>query len=211
MDPIAILLRRIRDGDPRAKDELARIILPIARRIAHGRLPASARSLSETEDIASRSATKALGHAETFEMRPGASFLGYLRTIVVHEIVSEIRHSKSRPSGGELDPEHPWAGPSPLQILIGRELFERYERALECLTPSQREAFLLYFELGYKYRPIAEMMGLDSPDAARMLVARASARLAKLLEDARAVDENRPVDGDGQGHGHGEESPRSRG
>ena len=66
MDGTAILLQRIRDGDERAREELARAYLPVARRLAHGRLPASARGLSETDDIASRSVTQAVSHAARF-------------------------------------------------------------------------------------------------------------------------------------------------
>lgn len=181
MDGTAILLQRIRDGDERAREELARAYLPVARRLAHGRLPASARGLSETDDIASRSVTQAVSHAARFEMRHEAAFLVYLRRIVINEIRTEIRRAKARPSGGELDTDVAWNGPSPLDNVIGRELMNRYERALDQLTPHQREAVVLRLEFRLGYREIAAKMDLDSPDAARMLVTRAMVRLAKLI------------------------------
>jgi RNA polymerase sigma-70 factor (ECF subfamily) len=181
VDDTAILLQRIRNGDERAREELARAYLPVAKRLAHGRLPASARGLSETDDIASRSVTQAVSQAVRFEMRHEAAFLVYLRRIVINEIRSEIRRAKARPSGGELDTDLAWSGPSPLDNVIGRELMNRYERALDQLTALQREAVVLRLEFRLGFREIATKMGLDSPDAARMLVSRALVRLASLI------------------------------
>lgn len=176
-----MLLRRIWQGDARARDQLARAYLPVLKRLAHGRLPATTRGLVDTNDIVSRSMWKALEHIERFEPRREGAFLAYLRQILMNEIRTEIRRAKVRPSGGELETAVASNDPSPLEALIGHELLERYESGLSSLTPEQREAVVLRIEYGFAYRDIADKMELPSPDAARMLVARALARLGHAL------------------------------
>lgn len=182
MESTTVLLRRIWQGDARARDQLARAYLPVLKRLAHGRLPAYTRGLVDTGDIVSRSMWKALEHIDRFEPRREGAFLAYLRQILMNEIRTEIRRAKVRPSGGELDTAYAGDAPSPLEALIGRELLERYESGLGGLTPEQREAVVLRIEYGLAYRDIADKMELPSPDAARMLAARALARLATALQ-----------------------------
>jgi RNA polymerase sigma-70 factor (ECF subfamily) len=50
-EPTVALIRRVRDGDSVARDTLLKRYLPALRRWAHGRLPASARDLSDTDDL----------------------------------------------------------------------------------------------------------------------------------------------------------------
>lgn len=183
MDSTTVLLSRIRQGDDRARDELARAYLPVLRRLAHGRLPPSARGLVDTGDVVSSSLQKALAHLDQFEKRHEGAFLAYLRQILLNEIRTEIRRAKTRPAGSELDTRHASSAPSPLEALVGSELLDRYEAGLEKLTPEQRQAVVLRIEFGMRYREIAEKLELPSEDAARMLVARALARLARELSD----------------------------
>lgn len=186
MDSTTVLLRRIRHGDARAREELARAYLPIVRRLAHGRIPASARGLVETGDIVAEALRKAIEHVDRFEPRHDGAFLAYVRRIVFNQIRTEIRRAKARPSGEELGSEQASHDASPLEALIGGELLSRYEAALERLTPEQRAATILRIEYGLSYREIAEEMEVASPDAARMLVARALAWLARALGNPRA-------------------------
>ncbi len=54
------------------------------------------------------------------------------------------------------------------------------------LTEEQQQAVVLRVELGFSYQQVAEAMGSPSIDAARMLVARALARLSeRMVEHAR--------------------------
>ena len=65
---------------------------------------------------------------------------------------------------------------------------ERYDSALERLTPDQQEAFVLRNEMGLSYPEIADAIGVPSPDAARMLVVRAIVHLEEELRDDAAVE-----------------------
>jgi RNA polymerase sigma-70 factor (ECF subfamily) len=62
---------------------------------------------------------------------------------------------------------------------------EAYEAALSALTEDQHQAVVLRIEMGYSFQQVAEAMESPSADAARMLVARALARLSeKMVEHA---------------------------
>lgn len=183
MESTTALLRRIWQGDSRARDQLARAYFPVLRRLAHGRLPSYARGLGDTGDVVSIAMQKALANIDRFEPRREGAFLAYLRQILFNEIRMQIRRAKVRPIVEELGAGHASLDPSPLEALIGRELMARYESALERLTPEQHEAVILRLEMGLSYRQIAEKIELPSEDAARMMVTRALARLAKELRD----------------------------
>jgi RNA polymerase sigma-70 factor (ECF subfamily) len=184
VESTTLLIRRIWQGDPRAREQLIRSYFPIVKRMAHGRLPARARGLVGTDDIVSITLTKALQHIDTFQPRREGAFLAYLRQILLNEIRSQIRHANVRPIAGELDEGLPADGASPLEELVGRDLMERYESALDQLTPEQRQAVVLRIEMGFSHQEVADALGAPSPDAARMIVARALARLAELLRES---------------------------
>jgi RNA polymerase sigma factor (sigma-70 family) len=183
VESTTLLLRRIWQGDSRARDQLVGYYLPIVKRLAHGRLPARARGLVGTDDLVSITLEKALRHIDTFQPRREGAFLAYLRTILVNEIRSQVRRANVRPISGELDSDLPSHGESPLEKLVGLELMERYESALEQLTPEQKEAVIMRIEMGCSHQEVADALGAPSPDAARMLVTRALALLAQRLRD----------------------------
>ena len=74
---------------------------------------------------------------------------------------------------------------SPLEQAIGREAVERYERALQRLTPDEREVIIARVEQGYSYEELAEALGKPTSEAARKAARRALLRLA--AEMGRAV------------------------
>jgi RNA polymerase sigma-70 factor (ECF subfamily) len=65
----------------------------------------------------------------------------------------------------------------------GWETIERYERALAELNEEQRIAVVLRVEYAFSYEEIAKELQRPSANAARMVVARALARLAKLMRN----------------------------
>jgi RNA polymerase sigma factor (sigma-70 family) len=188
LESTAELLERIRLGDKSARERLVSRYLPILKRLAHGRLPARARDLSDTDDLVQVTILRALDHIETFEMRREGAFLAYMRRILVNQIRDEIRRVSRRPDRVELGDEVPGMGPSPLEEAIGTETAARYEDALGRLTDEQREAVILRLELGYTYQQIAEALGHGSSNAARMMVTRALVRLSKSMGSSGGTD-----------------------
>ena len=70
---------------------------------------------------------------------------------------------------------------SPLEAAIGKETFELYDRALASLDDIEREAVIARLELGCSYQEIAALTDKSTTDAARMMVSRALAKLARLM------------------------------
>ncbi len=176
-----VLLERVRTGDAAAREALFERYLPVLRRWSHGRLPAYARGMADTDDLVQVTLSRALAHLDTFEYRHEGAFLAYLRQSVLNAVRQEIRRASRTPSGHEPDPERPDPGLSVVERVIGREAVERYERALLDLTEDQRQAVMLRLEFEYSYPEIAEAMGRPSANAARMMVVRALVRLAEVL------------------------------
>jgi len=180
--PTTELLSRIRGGDARARERLLERYLPRLRAWAHGRLPATARDLSDTDDLVQTSIIQTLKHLETFEPRHEGAFLAYMRQVLANRIRDEARRSRQQKMREEMPEGLPSSGASPLEEAVGGDLLERYDGALTRLTPGQREAVILRVEFGYTYPEVAEAMEAKSVDAARMLVVRGLEKLSEELD-----------------------------
>lgn len=176
-----VLLGRIRAGDARAREALFARYLPILRRWAHQRLPRRARDLSDTDDLVQVTLVRAFRRIETFEHRGEGAFLAYLRHILVNVIRDELRRADVRPVREGLDDSLPSRTPSPVEEVMGRERLERFERALETLSPEHREAVILRIEFGFSHQQVAEAIGKPTANAARMTVSRALLELARTM------------------------------
>ncbi len=179
----AELLGQIRSGSPNARDALVARYLPALSRWAHGRLPRSARDLSDTDDLVQVALVRALARLDEFEPRHHGAFLAYLRRIVLNAVRDELRRAGRRPGQVELDEDLTVAGPSPVEQAMGRETVERYEAALATLDPAHQEAVIMRIELGFTYPEIAVALGKPSANAARMAVSRALVQVAEAMDD----------------------------
>jgi RNA polymerase sigma-70 factor (ECF subfamily) len=181
VETTAALLARVREGDRRARDQLLRRYLPILLRWGHRRLPARARDLADTQDLVHRALLKGLDRVTSFEPRHEGAFLAYLRAILLNEVRGEIRRTARHPAREPLSDDLVESGPSPIEQAIGRAALDAYEAALAGLRDEEREAVILRIEMGFSHRQVAEALGKPSADAARMLVARATVRLAEAM------------------------------
>jgi RNA polymerase sigma-70 factor (ECF subfamily) len=178
-DTTAVLLERAQKGDRNAGDQLARRLLPVLTRWAHGRLPAGARGMIDTDDLVQDTVVHAFRRLGTFEMRGEGALVAYLRKALVNRIRDAARpvvHKSGRMTEDLVD-----RGPSPLQEVIGRGTLESYEAALSGLTETQRQSIILRVEMGYTYRQVADAVGARSANAVRMSVSRGIQRMAKLM------------------------------
>lgn len=73
-------------------------------------------------------------------------------------------------------------GGSPSEHAIAREQAERIERAIDQLTPEQREVLLLARVVGLSHREIAQRLGATEV-AVRSLLSRGSLRLLAAIEE----------------------------
>src|SRR5262245_3498673 len=180
-DSTAVLLARARGGDNGAREKLVARYLPALQRIAHGRLPASARRLGDTGDLVQMTLVKALDRLDQFEHRREGAFLAYLRQILINQIRDEVRQGSKMMQPLELSDALVSSDPTPLQQAIGRQALEAYDVALSRLTSQHRQAVILRIEFGFNYAQVAEALGSPSPNAARLVVSRALVRLASLM------------------------------
>jgi RNA polymerase sigma-70 factor (ECF subfamily) len=178
------LVVRAKTGDRAALDALCERCLPALRRWARGRLPRHARGLLDTGDLVQETVLHALPRLAEFEPRHQGALQAYLRQAVANRIRDEVRRAARRPVG-ELPSDPPDAAPSPLERAIGRQGVERYERALQRLRPEEREAVVNRIELQLSYEELAVALAKPTPNAARVAVTRALARLIEEMDDGR--------------------------
>lgn len=176
------LLDRANGGDRQAFEELFSRCVPPLRRWASGRLPRSARAMTETADVVQDAVLSTLRQLSTFVPEREGSLQAYLRRAVMNRIRDELRRAARRPTGDFAEEQIGASNdPSPLDHAIGREAVDRYERALARLAPIEREAIVARIELGYSYEQVAEAVGRPSPGAARVALRRALVRLAQEM------------------------------
>jgi RNA polymerase sigma-70 factor (ECF subfamily) len=175
------LVRMVQEGEERALHVLFERYRPILRRWAAGRLPRMARDLVDTEDMIQEALMGTMRNIHSFVPRHGGAFGAYLRQSLNNRIRDEVRKAKARPNRADLPEDHPDAGASPLEIVIGREAMRRYEAALELLSDTERELVLARIEMGLSFSEIASASQKATPDAARMAVARALLKMAKEM------------------------------
>ncbi|MEN1727054.1 MAG: sigma-70 family RNA polymerase sigma factor [Pseudomonadota bacterium] len=184
LESTATLLNRVAEGQDAARDELCRRFLPLLTRWAHGRLPAYARDLSETQDLVQTSLIQALKRIDNFEALREGAFLAYLRTILLNQIRMEIRRVTRRNKHGFSDADSEVTDPeaSVMSEAIGLDVLERYEAALMTLTDKAREAVMRRVEFGYSFPEIAAATETPSANSARMLVSRSLIQLAEAMK-----------------------------
>lgn len=183
MDPESsiALLQRAQAGDDAALNELLDRYRPRLKRWASGRLPRYARDMTDTDDLVQDALLGTLKNFHMFEQRGEWAFQAYLRQAVSNRIRDELRRRATAPRREPASDTLESPQESPLEAAAGRQTFERYERALAALDDLEREAVIARLELGCSFQEIAQLVDKPSPDAARMMVARALERVAVLM------------------------------
>lgn len=175
------LLRRAKDGDRGALDSLMARYLPRLRSWASGRLPMRARGLLDTGDLVQETLLRTVEGLDRIEVRGPGGFQAYVRSAVLNRIRDQVRWANRRPGPDGVPETLSDPGPSPLELAIGADLVERYERALATLAPEEQQLLHLRLELDYGYEEIATMTDRPSRDAARMAVNRALRRISEAM------------------------------
>jgi RNA polymerase sigma-70 factor (ECF subfamily) len=180
----AQLLERVRAGEGWALELLFRRYAAPLRRWAHGRLPSWARGAVDTDDIVQDSLLGSLRAVQGIEAARSGAFHCYLRQAVRNRLRDELRRAARSPARDTLPSDAMAEDAGGLAEVIGREALAAYEQALASLAAEEREAVVARLELGLGYAEIADALGKPSPDAARMAVKRAVARLAEAMAAA---------------------------
>jgi RNA polymerase sigma-70 factor (ECF subfamily) len=181
------LLREAREGSAPALDDLFRDIGPPLLALIRMRLGPLLRRRVESQDVLQATLLKAFSRFDQFEGTGSNSLMAWLAMIARNEVRDLADyHGRER---RDLRAEVPIDGyaarlEADVRSLIRKletdEQQLRLERALERLKPEHREVILLrkYEELSFE--EIAQRLG-RSPDACRMLLARAMAALTREM------------------------------
>lgn len=175
------LLQKAKDGDGHAQDRLLARYRPRLFRWTSGRLPGFARDFTDTEDIVQLALIGFVRNVDHFVYEGEWSVQAYLRKAAFNEIRAQIRRRGRLPTQTEMPEDVVSTGLCPYEQAVGAEVFARYNAALEQLTPVEQEAVIAKVELGCSDREVMLLVDKPSPDAARMFVSRALAKLAKLM------------------------------
>jgi len=179
------LLRRAKGGQEEALERLIERYLPPFRRWARHRLPAWARGVMDTDDLVQETLLRTIQQLDKFEPRRDGALQAYLHTAMLNRVRDEMRRAQRRARPITLDSREPDHGPSPLDVTIGQEAYERYLTALNELEKKDRQAIIARVELGQSWEEVADALGKPSRDAARVAVTRALRRLAEGMASVK--------------------------
>jgi RNA polymerase sigma-70 factor (ECF subfamily) len=186
--PTIDLVHRIQGGDAAAREALFGRYRERVLAIARVRLSARLRQRLESSDILQEALIEALRGIQRFEMRDESSLIRWLAVLVERRITAQARALRAEKRGPEpelLAHDPPGGAPGPDEVAGAREAGARVQAALAALPDRQREVVLLRDYAGSSWEVVAEELGFVSPDAARMLHARALTRLGAELRSRR--------------------------
>ena len=180
------LLRRAQGGQEQALDQLIERYLPQFRRWARHRLPGCARGAMDTDDLVQDTLLRTITNLKNFNPRGDGALQAYLHTAMLNRVRDEMRKTQRVARPVPIDTNEPDRRPSPLQVTIEHETYERYLRALNELREKDSQAIIARVELGQSWAEVADALGKPSRDAARVAVTRALRRLAeRMARDAK--------------------------
>ena len=179
------LIAQIRSGDDGAWNRLAARELPQLERFARGKIPAWARSATDTQDVVQSVLARVLPRLSSWETETPGALRAFLRKAVANHVVDEIRKARRRISSPEPLEALPDRTPSPLAQAISQEALTQLREALAQISESDRRLLAARFGSGYRYAKVAERLGRPSANAARVGVERAIQRLARVMKRNR--------------------------
>jgi RNA polymerase sigma factor (sigma-70 family) len=122
--------------------------------------------MAETDDFVQDTLIKTFKRIDVLDLERTGALQAYLREAVLNRIRSEIRRHGRQPARQSLDNAMPATAGSPLELAIGRQAVERYERALASLREEERRVVIGRIEMGHTYEELAAILGKPSADAA---------------------------------------------
>jgi RNA polymerase sigma-70 factor (ECF subfamily) len=194
------LVRRAQDGDRQALDELFGRYYGRVRRNVRSRLGPHLRNFLESGDILQETFAAAVNAFDRFEMRDEASLIHWLSRIAQHQINAAADyhtalkrdrrrdvalHVRRTPEESSILLEPEAAPEDPLDELVHDEDVGHVERCLAELRPEYRTAIVEHDYHGCSWDELARRLGSPTPNAARMVYARAVAELTRLVRKGR--------------------------
>jgi RNA polymerase sigma factor (sigma-70 family) len=135
----------------------------------------------DSDDLLQDSLLRVFRHLPAVEPPQDGARLAYVHRAVANRFRDEWRVSARRPRRVAMSVDLLDRNRSPLDALMDRERAAHCRLALARLSPKQRLAVVAGAEWSRDYRVLATILGKPSPDAARVALGRAVARLSREL------------------------------
>jgi RNA polymerase sigma-70 factor (ECF subfamily) len=184
-------------GDNSALDQLFRVYGERVQRIVRFRMGRELRGKLESMDLVQDAFLAAVKDLGNFEYRDEGDFLRWMSKIAENRIRDNLKrlHADKRDIRREVPIDHrvstggdscprmpePIRTTTPSVIISVSEELDKLENAMNLLKPEYREVIVLNQIEGLSLKKIGDRLS-KSPDAVRMLVARAMASLAGAFE-----------------------------
>ena len=191
------LVALAQEGDHGALDQLCRVYSERVQRMVRFRMGRELRGKLESMDLVQDAFVAAVKGLDKFEYRNEGDFLRWMAKIAENRIRDHMKHlhADKRDIRREvvLDERVPSAGDGPARVpepirmttpsvIMGvSEELDRLENAMNLLKPEHRDVIVLTQIEGLSHKEIGDRLN-KSPDAVRMLLARAMAALSSAFE-----------------------------
>lgn len=197
LDTTLAQVRRARDGDRRAMDEVLLRYLPWVFETVALRLGRRRQDCGAIEDLVQESLLDAFRSIDRFQERSEGSFRNWLARIVENNVRDgERRRQSLKRGGGKVrvfrdlyestveGPELPGREATPSQAAGSRESEALVELALLRLPEKTREILILRDRCGMSFEEVAAAGGLKNAESARTTYRRALQAFAAALKGA---------------------------
>lgn len=159
---------------------------PYLKRIAEKEVPVYLLARFDSSDVVQETLLKAFHQFDQFTGRSDAEFVGWMRGILLNQIVDTIRHHGRRMRDMNRDRGMPSSiecerSLTASDLVQKQELHDRLYQALKKLPEDYRTVLLMRQEQDLSFAEIGRQMQ-RSTDAARMLWGRAVVMLSKIMQ-----------------------------
>jgi RNA polymerase sigma-70 factor (ECF subfamily) len=180
-------IRRAREGDRGSFDCLIGDSRASLEAHVDKRIGRYLRGRVEPQDVLQETYARAWKSIAGFRGKESSAFLGWLKGIAEHVILDLVSlHKRKDIIYVEEPPESPHGEPSPSKVLRREERFFRLQKALDDLSPEQREVITLVRIEGLKIKEAAGKMN-RTPNAATKLLTRALKKLKDTFGDTESL------------------------
>jgi RNA polymerase sigma-70 factor (ECF subfamily) len=180
-------IQRAREGDRGSFDSLVADSRASLEAHVDRRIGRYLRGRVEPEDVLQETYARAWRSIAGFRGKDSSTLLGWLKGIAEHVILDLIsRHKRKDIIYVEETPDSPDREPTPSKGLRREERFSRLQKALDGLSPEQREVITLVRIEGLKIKEAASKMH-RTPNAATKLLIRALKKLKDAFGDTESL------------------------
>ena len=171
----AELIARWKNGDERAATELVE-----RHAAALARFAVSSGERADVDELVQDTFVRAFASIDTF--RGESSFRTWLFTIERRLLIDRRRSEKRRRDRTEIQEDDAATEYDALDSVVADETQRRLQRAVERLSPTQREVFALRVGEGLSYKEIADAVG-TTEGAARVHYHNAMRAVKEFLDE----------------------------